>query len=340
MAHAYLAAIGRLSMLTRKLNLTLDGLEVGATPMLVPAVSSRANIPLTELLEVISEIVDGPLLVSAYDYYYSDEISISFPDLIFLDSGGYECNKDQDVSDIGLYNPNPFDWNENLHAEVVDAWSSEIPTVMVSYDHPSVRDPIETQVEKARDLLRGKSNTLKEILIKPETMDSVRVNRDSLVENINLLESFDIVGFTEKELGHSVLQRMISIASIRKAMDEQNIIIPIHIFGSLDTVVTPLYYFSGADIFDGLSWLRFLFHNGSTQYIDSYGPKNFGLDENMRKIWIQTVYQNHSYLRRLQLDMEKFQSTEDFGIFGSNADFFRTSCDDLDEKMRSDGDGR
>ena len=57
-------------MLTRKLKLTLDGLEVGKTPMLVPSISSRTNMDISEILPIITETVYGPILISAYDWYY------------------------------------------------------------------------------------------------------------------------------------------------------------------------------------------------------------------------------------------------------------------------------
>lgn len=320
-------------MLARKLKLSLKGLEVGTTPMLVPAVSSRINLPLQELLQTISEIVDGPLLISAYDYYYQRELSISFPELIFLDSGGYECNKDQDVSDIGLYKPDNFEWNKDLHSRIISEWSNEKPTVLISYDHPSMREPIAKQIEKANGLFQGKNEFLKEILIKPETKTSTKIRPEKFIENLDSFTSFDIVGFTEKELGYSVLERMIFIAKIRMAMNQKSIEIPIHIFGSLDTVTTPLYYLSGADIFDGLSWLRFLFNDGNTLYMDSFGPKFYGADEKINKIWIRSLYQNYSYLRQLKLNLEKFHSKNNFDIWGSNAEFFKKTYDDLVEKV-------
>lgn len=321
-------------MFARKMKLTLKGQEVGTTPMLVPAVSSRINLPLQELTQTISEIVDGPLLISAYDYHHSQcNLPISFPELIFLDSGGYECNKDQDVSDIGLYKPDSCEWNKDLHTDVINEWSSKIPTVLISYDHPSIREHISKQIETANNLFQGRDEFLKEILIKPETKTSYKIKPEKVTNNLESFTSFNILGFTEKELGSSVLERMINIAKIRIAMNAENIEIPIHIFGSLDTITTPLYFLSGADIFDGLSWLRFLFNDGNTLYIDSFGPKFYGADEKINKIWIQSLYKNYSYLRQLKMNLEIFHSKNNFDIWGNNAEFFKKTYDDLVEKV-------
>ncbi|MHA1690492.1 MAG: hypothetical protein ACTSU7_02530 [Candidatus Heimdallarchaeaceae archaeon] len=321
-------------MLSRKLTLSLNGVDVGKTPMLVPSVSSRVNLPLSDLLKTISEIVYGPLLISSYDIYYSkDTLQVDFPELLFLDSGGYECNRDKDVSDIGLYNPNPLEWNKHLHSKVIDNWSIDIPTVVVSYDHPLERKSLEKQIKDANCLFHDKNYFLKEILIKPETRHSNRINFNSIIENVSLLSEFDIIGFTDKELGFSVLDRMTAIAKIRMAMDEEKITIPIHIFGSLDTVTTPLYFLAGADIFDGLSWLRFIYRAGDTLYIDSHGPKLYGANENMKKIWIRSIYRNYSYLRQQELNLCKFQSKGDFNLLGSDAEYFQKTYEDFIEKI-------
>ncbi len=344
---AGLALIGELWMLARKMKLALKGLEVGTTPMLVPAVSSRINLPLQELLQTISGIVDGPILISAYDYYHLtkkqtqgrkkkqklDNLLNSFPELIFLDSGGYECNKNQEVSDIGLYKPDNLEWNKDCHSRVISEWPNEKPTVLISYDNPSERKPITEQIEEANNLFQGKDIFLKEILIKPETEKATRIKSEEIIKNLYSFSSFDILGFTEKELGYSILDRMTSIAKIRMAMDKGGMEIPIHIFGSLDTITTPLYYLAGADIFDGLSWLRFMFDNESTLYIDSFGPKFYGAHENIYKIWIQSLYKNYNYLRRLKLNLEIFQSKKDFNVFGPNANFFEKTYNDFIEKV-------
>lgn len=250
-------------MLARKMKLKLNAVEVGTTPMLVPSFSSKANIDITKTLETMSETINGPILISAYDVHYAKNFpQITFPDLIFLDSGGYECLKDKDASEIGFYNPEPFQWDSDMHFKIVHDWPKDIPTVVISYDHPSVRVSTEKQIENSKKFFRRIDNVLKEILIKPDTKKAIRIDPETVIKNLDGLSSFDILGFTEKELGYSIFDRMITLAKIRVEMDRRDIQIPIHIFGSLDTITTPLYYFSGADIFDGLTWIRFSFHNG------------------------------------------------------------------------------
>ena len=323
-------------MLQRRLKINReDGVTVGETPLLVPAVSSRVNLPIKDLIQSIEEFVTGPLLVSAYDVNFSKKKfpKVTFPDLIFLDSGGYECNIDQYISDIGMYNPNPKKWTHSLYKKTLEGWNTDIPTVFISFDHPKVRKPLEEQISDANKLLSNKKDYLKELLVKPETKKSHKVNIERLSKCVNLLSDFNIIGFTEKELGNSVLDRMVSIAKIRQILDDENITIPVHIFGSLDPVVTPLYYFAGADIFDGLSWLRFMFKDGDTLYHESFGPKQYGVQVNLKTVWGATVSNNYNYMQKLKLDLESFSKTKNLETFGKNADFYKRALEYLSTRM-------
>jgi len=322
-------------MLSRKLTIKSERWgEVGSTPMLVPSLSSRVNIDYRNTLETLSEVITGPFLISAYDFYYTNPFpKITFSELIFLDSGGYESAIEKEVSEFGLYKPDPHEWDQQKHLESIKRWDEDIPTVVISYDHPSERISIEKQIENAKKLFKSKSGILKELLIKPETRDSRRVNLKNFFEKVDDVASFDILGFTEKELGKSILDRMINIARVRQHLEGYQIEIPLHIFGSLDTITTPLYYISGADIFDGLSWLRFVFENGATHYINTYGPEKFGIHENADGVWIRSVYQNYNYLGRLKIDLEHFQTSSDFSKLGVKSAFFESAFNDLNEKM-------
>jgi hypothetical protein len=139
------------------------------------------------------------------------------------------------------------------------------------------------------------------------------------------LKRFDIIGFTEKELGNSILDRMTSIAMIRQHMDKEGVLVPIHIFGSLDPIITPLYYLSGADIFDGLAWIRFIFMRGMAFQYEGFGPFHDGIDRNIEEIWMKSISDNYSYIRKLNLNLKSFLNTEDYGLLGPNPDFFKDS---------------
>ena len=96
------------------------------------------------------------------------------------------------------------------------------------------------------------------------------VEVDEIVRHIKKFLAFDILGITEKELGKNLMDRLKSLAKLRLAMDREEIRIPIHVWGGLDPINTPLYFFAGAEIFDGISWLRYAYVDGVAVYRDSY----------------------------------------------------------------------
>jgi hypothetical protein len=322
-------------MLAKKFNLRLDNGEVvGTTPMLVPSISSRINIDITKIIEMISETITGPILISAYDMKYIESFPpISFPSILFVDSGGYECAKDREISEIGLYRPDSHQWNRDKHSQIIESLETSPPTkVVISYDHPSERISIEEQIRSAKELFNKKEGIIKELLIKPESIDPNRLDIKGVMQNVEAFSPFDIIGFTEKELGPSVLERMKAIAKIRREMNRNDINIPIHVFGSLDPVTTPLYYMSGADIFDGLSWLRFIFSGYNTFYIDSFGPLNNGIEVSMKQIWGINVAKNYQYITRLNMNLGMFKSTGEYKFLGEHKDhpdFYKNSYEYL-----------
>ena len=81
-------------MLARRRALRLNGREVERTPLLVPSFSSKGFPDVRKIIEYSSEIIEGPMLVSAYDLHYKAiEPPFDFASFLFLDSGGYEASK-------------------------------------------------------------------------------------------------------------------------------------------------------------------------------------------------------------------------------------------------------
>src|SRR6266446_2877859 len=126
---------------------------------------------------------------------------------------------------------------------------------------------------------------------------------------------FDIIGMTEKELGDSIRARMANIARIRRALTGAGLETPIHIFGSLDTVTTPMYFLAGADIFDGLTWLRFVFHNGYTIYKQNYSALELGVRTPSSVVDAKCWHQNYYYIKELEDEMRRFLLKNEFSAF-------------------------
>lgn len=296
------------------------------TPMLVPSFSSKGFPDVKNVVEVTSEVIDGPALFSAYDIHYGYIAPpFTFPSVSFLDSGGYEASKDHELSDVGDKEYAPKKWERSFHEAVVQAWPAlpYSPTVIISYDHPRERFSIADQIARARSAADQRADLLHEILLKPETKDQSFIQMSSVLAAVNDLRRFDVIGVTEKEIGSSTLERMVNIAKLRRALHDVGMSTPIHIFGSLDTISSLLYFTSGADIFDGLTWLRYAYVDGYTIYKQNYGNLHLPITTKNPMIDAHCWFKNHSYLRDLELEMQRFANTGDFGAFKHHTELLR-----------------
>jgi hypothetical protein len=76
-------------MLAKRRALKLNGEEIERTPLLIPSFSSKGFPEVENIISYCSELIDGVILVSAYDLHYGKiNPPFDFPSLILLDSGG------------------------------------------------------------------------------------------------------------------------------------------------------------------------------------------------------------------------------------------------------------
>jgi hypothetical protein len=319
------------------------GQEIGRTPMLVPSFSSKGVQQLGNAIKLMEEFITGPVLISSYDLIYGKgsekiKLPITFPELVFLDSGGYEASKDHEELEpyYGKIKPKP--WNKNLHKKAIDQWKSAcsaMPTVLTTFDHPKKELTVDQQIKEAKLLFEKNPEFITEILLKPEQRgDGQFVEKNKILAKINEIGEFDVIGFAEKELGRSILDRMVNLAIIRRALTNAGIEKPIHLFGNLDSITTPLYFMSGADIFDGLTWLRYAFTEESLHYQLSYGATQFDLSEDEDKIATKTWVKNLSQIILIQSNMKKFAANnQDHLLLGKQHEFFKQASNLLASKL-------
>jgi hypothetical protein len=304
-------------MLAKRRGFYHDGKEMIRTPLLLPSFSSKGFPEVQEIIETTSEVIDGPCLVSAYDLHY-DKIQgpFDFAQAIFVDSGGYEAGRDVELSDLGMTTHTPASWSADQFNSVIASWVNPATTVMISYDHPNERVPTAEQITRADEMLPKKDNIFREILFKPEKsptgkepelIDSMRVNIQAIIANIGKMTRFHALGVTEKEIGGNLKERMVNIARIRRALSGVGLDqMPIHVFGSLDTVSTPLYFVAGADVFDGLTWLRFAYYKGVTEYQQNYSALQLGIDMKAHLVDAKCCFDNYRYMKNLEQEMRSY----------------------------------
>ncbi len=316
------------------------------TPLLVPSFSSKGSLmdkegkpEINSILTFASEFITKTCLISAYDLNYQyieppDKIPLNL-DIIFLDSGGYEVSWDYDYSSAIVGEPSDKPWELSMYEDVLSKWPETFPAVFVNFDHPDYRKPLKEQISEARDLFRSHKNQLHLFLLKPETKDQATL-REVLKKvhvDIGELALFDIVGVTEKELGSSMLERMKELGNLRLSMDRAGIRAPIHVFGALDPVTVFLYFIAGAEIFDGLTWIRYAYNIGQCVYIHNHGALNYGLHTRDNQVKLRTMTDNIYELERLERAMREYITTGDYSKFSPHADFVKKAIDSLSTEL-------
>lgn len=320
-------------MLASSRTISLNGEVIERTPLLVPSFSSKGFPEVQEIIQFSAGIIDSAALVSAYDLSHGHiKAPFDFASILFLDSGGYEASQDTDLSEIANAEYEPATWTSDLHNEVLREWQSISPVVCISYDHPRERCDISDQVARAR-AMPVPAGGMREILLKPETREQRFLHVQNVLENVRLLADFDIIGVTEKEVGASIADRMFNIARIRMALSTIGLDIPIHVFGSLDTISTPLYFLAGADVFDGLTWLRFAYQDGLTIYKHNYGAQKLGLLHKSHLIDGLCWANNYRYMRGMEQEMRRFLQTRDFREFEFHGAMFEKACTNLAQRL-------
>jgi hypothetical protein len=325
------------SQLAAKRSISLNGQEIDRTPLLVPSFSSKGFPDISKIVSANSELISGPILVSAYDLHYGKiQPPFDFASLIFLDSGGYEAAKDHqfsDLSDTHEVEHSPEPWTPEWHSGVLAQWSSQVPTVFISYDHPRERVNFQEQVARAKTLFAGQPNIMRELLIKPSSPTQEYLHIPEIIDQMHSLAGFPVIGVTEKEIGGSIFERMKNIALLRKALTAVGLDKPIHVFGSLDTITTLLYFVSGADIFDGLTWLRFAYYEGHTVYRQSYGALRLPVKTRSKSVDPNCWNTNLGYLKEMEIDMRRFLSSHDFSSFTFHGDLIKRTYDAMIEEV-------
>lgn len=303
-------------MLAAARDLKVAGHLVAKSPAIVPSFSSKGFPEVEKIVQSLSEVITESALVSAYDFSNGLLKSPpSYPEYLILDSGGYECSKDRELSDTRSNNFHETDWSLDRLVAVLDSWKAQQPTFAVSYDHPRERIPLKDQLARAYELFAGRQFG-RELLIKPSDASHRRLDMNEVMKNVDKLAEFDVIGFTEAELGFSVFDRMRKIARFRRALDAAGIHAPIHIFGSLDTISTPLYFLSGADVFDGLTWLRYAYSEGQAVYQKNAAALKFGIHINDDDIDPRIWFDNYQAIVDLQYAMKRHLREDTFEAFG------------------------
>lgn len=250
-------------------------------PLLVPSFSSKGNLLIQQpdetyisdnysLLQSLDARISKSYLVSAYDIYYGlmpqDPNDWPETDYLFIDSGGYEINDSFDLSERNKFNYHVSPWDidkmKMIYSMVVACPKFQNSVIVLSsYDKLG---SFEQQLSGALLLIKEYPHSIINFLVK--ICFSIEKLLDGIAEKKETLRSIQIIGFTEKELGDTVKERLLNLIKIKRRLISCGWHGNIHIFGGLEPSLVKLYYVAGADIFDGLSWQRMVYRNSASPF--------------------------------------------------------------------------
>ena len=348
-------------MLARSRQLTLNnGIEF-STPLLVPSMSSLALAPyklgstpegepkLLHHSEIHSRMLtrelEESLLISAYDIEHglldgTDAFRMGFrqsdyatPRLLIIDSGGYEKQGGPSGSAFAGSAGGPLPWEESDYVRVIDSLDREAAPAVVNWDS---REPYAEQIQRARIFFDSREHLGSVFLLKPPEGSDYHDLELLSAEYLALRGSFDIVGVTEREIGETIHDRLINIARLRQSLDAAEVTTPIHVFGGLDPLFTPLYFVAGAEIFDGLGWLRYAYREGVAMHRAAGGLLSGGAKERPLSAEFTVWRQNLSEIRQLSEYMRQFARHErDWDVFGHHSECLQVVIESMQKELEA-----
>ncbi len=335
-------------------------------PLLVPAFSSKGfeirhrgrgqnRKPYSEVAYQLEDFSKNPyksVLLSAYDihfgYFKAPKLSPGAPlaylknvGVAFIDSGGYELAPEYDSTEPRRFSRQPEQFTVADYHAVLDRLVAKrvtVPLVISNYDHRREHiTSLAQQVREARVTFARYGTCASDFILKPWEGKGRYVDPADLSDSdIASLRGFDILGVTEKELGRDLIDKLRRIALLREKLDSQDIGAPIHVWGGLEPLSTPLFFFAGAQIVDGVSWLRYAYRNGLAIERDSFCVVSdiLGVAAKSQLNHAYASLNNLSWLDKTAVALQQWVDLEgrDFSMFPNDV---RTPLADAFKVMRT-----
>ena len=280
-----------------------------STPLIVPSFSSCGFPHVAEIYDLMKDKLYGVCLVSALDIASSliptdvtDEVN-----LVLIDSGTYEARNTASRQIDDCMSEANGGWVRQEYLAIAGCIDPGSNVILVNYDGV---ESVEQQIRQASEDFSHAPHAASDFLVKPES-PAQPVNVARLAQHTNQLEQFNVVGITAREAGNSLVQRCSTIVMLRDALDDAGLNLPIHVFGAITPLEVLTYSFCGADIFDGLSWLRLRFNeNGSAPIEEAafdVGMSNLTDFELRAREWLSNLRR----LYRLQESLRRYGLSKD-----------------------------
>lgn len=287
------------------------------TPLLVPSFSTRGFPLIGDIYATMKSRLFGVCLVSALDLSRSNVPQSVTDDvnLVFLDSGQYEARNWSTTNEESRSGDEAIDWKREEYRAIARGIGEVNNVVLVNYD---LNNGLMQQIDEAKEDFSSAPHAACDFLAKPESPARL-LNIARLAKYAKGLSEFDIVGLTAREAGESLVERCRTLVMLRNALSDVGLDSPIHVFGAISPLEVMTYFLCGADVFDGLNWLRLSFRDQASVPIEESAFESGKAILNDTELLVEEWTENLSYLYRLQSSLQRYcgnhdlrQLTEDF----------------------------
>ena len=280
------------------------------SPLLVPSFSSCGFQRVAEIYGAMKDKLYGVCLVSAADLASGcipasviDEVNVTV-----IDSGMYESRKQMDECAAGGLPLANRHWSRDEYFEIAADVDAAANGILVNYDG---YEPLEQQIRRAAEDFLHAPHTANDFLVKPESPAHL-VNVAQVAKYVDDLSQFDIIGIAAREAGDSLTQRCRTVVTLRDTLDDANLNLPVHVFGAITPLEVLTYFFCGADVFDGLNWLRLVFRERCSIPIEETAFEDMNSNLHDFGLFAEAWTANLSVLYRLQVSLQRYAATRDF----------------------------
>ena len=279
------------------------------TPLIAPSFSSRGFPYICDIWEEFRHKLYGVCLISTFDVA-AGRIPVDAAGMInvvILDSGLYETK--QEWVEFGfLHAPSSgVKWTRKRYHEIVKGTAKSGNVMLVNFDHVG---KLEEQICRASEDFSLAPHAASDFLVKPA--DGVAwVNIPKLSQHLEALKQFNVIGITAREAGDSFLKRCSSIVMLRDLLNDAGLDTPIHVFGAINPYEVLTYFLCGADIFDGLNWLRLAYRIHASVSIDESAMEDMNWNLSDLDLFIEECTGNLRFLYRLQETLQRYATNSD-----------------------------
>lgn len=239
----------------RTISIPVSGSSL-SMPCFFPSISCvKNNLDILEHLRILKAVGYPSFLISAYDIFNSDsrwaasirealKESVEEGRAVILDSGNYESYwlKDADWTRAKY-------WSclSSCHYGFAFHFDKRLQK-MEGGTVQSITDEIEQCV--LGDQRKSRIGTVVPIVHAPKEI------LPEIVVQIAVRLNPVMVAVPERELGDGLIERSLTVARVRKLLNQLGRYYPIHLLGTGNPLSILLYVMCGADSFDGLEWCQ------------------------------------------------------------------------------------